>query len=91
MDEAMAIAETRRGSLATLKIESGTGTVTLTCSFGVSAWQDGDTIDRLLKRADMALYEAKLSGRNCVVAADHAGMTPTYPDSGRQIRMRKAG
>ena len=44
--------------------------MTLTCSFGVSDWEPADTIDRLLKRADMALYAAKTGGRNCVVADD---------------------
>lgn len=37
-----------------------------TCSFGVSAWQAGDTEDALLDRADRALYDAKRLGRNRV-------------------------
>jgi hypothetical protein len=39
----------------------------MTCSFGVAEWAEGDSIDRLLKRADDALYEAKRAGRNRVV------------------------
>lgn len=38
----------------------------ITCSFGVAHFTQGDTIDSLLRRADIALYEAKKSGRNCV-------------------------
>ncbi len=38
----------------------------VTCSFGVAHFTQGDTIDSLLLRADVALYEAKDSGRNCV-------------------------
>ena len=36
--------------------------MTLTCSFGVSERKPGDSIDDLLKRADVALYAAKTSG-----------------------------
>ncbi len=46
----------------------------LTISIGV-ACRDGDapTADRVLKRADERLYQAKADGRNRVVAADDAG------------------
>ncbi len=43
-----------------------TDNLKVTCSFGVSSMQEGDTQETLLKRADDALYEAKKSGRNCV-------------------------
>lgn len=36
----------------------------ITCSFGVTALQDQDSVDRLIKRADAALYRAKHLGRN---------------------------
>lgn len=38
----------------------------ITCSFGVSQYQSGDTETTLLKRADDALYKAKENGRNKV-------------------------
>ncbi len=41
----------------------------LRVSFGVSEWSEGDTIEGLLKRADIALYEAKTTGRDRVVSA----------------------
>ena len=37
-----------------------------TCSFGVTAYCDGDTVTDLLHRADDALYQAKHAGRNRV-------------------------
>lgn len=38
-----------------------------TVSLGVTTFQTGDNEDRLLLRADAALYEAKRAGRNCTV------------------------
>jgi diguanylate cyclase (GGDEF)-like protein len=42
----------------------------LTCCIGVSKLNDNDTIDTMVKRADLGLYEAKESGRNCVKVVD---------------------
>ncbi|MFH0974877.1 MAG: diguanylate cyclase [Spirochaetota bacterium] len=39
----------------------------LTCSFGVAKLQEDDNPDKLVARADKALYKAKESGRNRVV------------------------
>jgi diguanylate cyclase (GGDEF)-like protein len=71
---AMAITGRLRECIAGLKI--GVSGFRLTCSFGISAWSRGDSIDRLLKRADLALYEAKLRGRNRVVEANHVPPGP---------------
>ncbi len=38
----------------------------ITASFGIATYQDGDTVDDLIQRADRMLYLAKLEGRNCV-------------------------
>lgn len=42
----------------------------LTCSFGVTEFQQHDTLDEIIKRADTALYKAKESGRNKVCESD---------------------
>ncbi len=65
--DAMSVAERLRQKIE--KLRFGIGAMRLTCSFGVSEWRPGDSIDRLLQRADVALYEAKIGGRNRVVAA----------------------
>jgi diguanylate cyclase (GGDEF)-like protein len=70
VDEAMSAADSFRRTVSALKISAGTGQVEVRCSVGLAEWEMGDTIDHLLRRADMALYEAKRTGRNRVVVAD---------------------
>jgi PleD family two-component response regulator len=45
-----------------------TGAPAITASFGLSEWQPGERYESLFMRADRALYQAKLEGRNRVVA-----------------------
>jgi two-component system, cell cycle response regulator len=68
--DAFDIAQELRRSVERLKIFDGDKPVAVTCSVGVAEWEPGDTIDIVLRRADMALYEAKRTGRNKVVVAD---------------------
>jgi two-component system, cell cycle response regulator len=75
LEQGVALAERLRANIAALRFETADGTLTLTCSFGVSERKAGESIDDLLKHADVALYAAKTGGRNRVVAAD-AVMTP---------------
>lgn len=75
--DAINIAEDLRQSIGRLRF-NGNGTFGITCSIGVSEWEKGDTIDRLLRRADVALYEAKRAGRDRVVAADSFRITDDH-------------
>ena len=38
----------------------------ITCSFGVTEWNENDNLDSLINRADQAMYAAKNGGRNRV-------------------------
>lgn len=68
LEEALIIAERVRLGIAEAWL-TDVGRITL--SIGVSAWsgQQDVTLEDSLKQADAALYQAKNSGRNCVIAA----------------------
>ncbi|MCJ2078665.1 diguanylate cyclase [Methylobacterium sp. E-041] len=69
--EAEAVAGRLRLQVRDLRIRGSRGPVRMTCSFGVSTWCEGDSVTALTKRADIALYEAKTSGRDRVVSAEN--------------------
>lgn len=76
LDAAAEHAERLRRRVRDLRIPSDKGSVGLSCSFGVSTWVEPDGVPALIKRADIALYEAKTRGRDRVVT-QHA---ETYLD-----------
>jgi diguanylate cyclase (GGDEF)-like protein len=84
--EAERLADDLRRKVAGLVIEAPGSKLSLTGSFGVSEWQKGEGIDQLLKRADLALYQAKMSGRNRVVTAECALVSPGHSNARRPIR-----
>jgi two-component system, cell cycle response regulator len=69
-DYACLVAERLRRHVAgsPFPIRAGAERIDVTVSIGVSASAAGDTAERLLKRADEALYRAKQAGRNRVIA-----------------------
>lgn len=73
LPQAIEIAEDLRLRLAARPFDTGKDRITLTWSVGVGEGRPGDTVDQILARADAALYDAKLGGRNRVVGA-HAGV-----------------
>jgi diguanylate cyclase (GGDEF)-like protein len=73
LSQAVEVAEDLRLRLAERPLDTGKGRISLTWSVGVGEGRPGDTVDQILARADAALYDAKLKGRNRVIGA-HAGM-----------------
>jgi diguanylate cyclase (GGDEF)-like protein/PAS domain S-box-containing protein len=45
--------------------------VTVTVSMGVATWTEEDSVDDLLRFADIALYEAKNEGRDRIICRNH--------------------
>lgn len=67
---ALVVAERIRAAIAGLTLTSDEGAqVPVTASIGVATYEKGDRIESLVDRADRAMYRAKSSGRNRVVAA----------------------
>lgn len=72
LDAARQVAERirERTEAAVFVVQRGTSTIDVTVSIGVAVRQPEDTDPaQILKRADLALYQAKQAGRNRVVAA----------------------
>lgn len=63
LEKAELLAENLRKKIEKIDMK---GIHKITASFGVSQYIDGDDRDSLIKRADVALYDAKESGRNTI-------------------------
>jgi diguanylate cyclase (GGDEF)-like protein/PAS domain S-box-containing protein len=64
--DAMTIAQRIRGAVGGITVPGAQKLIAM--SLGISVWQQGDTPATLIGRADAALYQAKNTGRNRVVA-----------------------
>jgi diguanylate cyclase (GGDEF)-like protein len=92
---AIEVAETLRRAIQAIEVTSPRGVVNVTPSIGIAARAQGELdITSFIDRADVALYEAKQHGRNCVraysrreeepqAAAHDAGPRPAGPRRGR--------
>ena len=66
LDAAFAVTDRIRQKLGASPLATAAGPVSLTCSGGVVAWTEGESLEKLVDRADRALYAAKAAGRNRV-------------------------
>jgi diguanylate cyclase (GGDEF)-like protein/PAS domain S-box-containing protein len=66
IEEAGVVAERLRAVVADSPIKVGDDALDVTVSIGLAAYAPGHDVDKLLQRADTALYSAKQAGRNLV-------------------------
>ena len=88
--DAVDIAESLHRSIKLGRL-AGEVDVGITCSFGIADWEQGDSIDRLLRRADIAMYEAKSGGRDRVVAADSFALADRHQATRGSTRLLPRG
>lgn len=69
LNGALLAAERMREVIATSKFELVQSDTSLSVSIGVAEFFDGESVEQIISRADLALYAAKDGGRNRVVAA----------------------
>ena len=73
LNGAFQLAERVRKCLMIQELADGGDIIRFTASFGVAALRPEDqSPDEVLKRADVALYEAKAAGRNCTMRENPA-------------------
>lgn len=72
IDLASACVERIKAELETTVFDGLEPGYRVTISAGIAQCRSGESIERLIERADAAMYEAKRSGRNRIVTADAA-------------------
>jgi diguanylate cyclase (GGDEF)-like protein len=70
-----AAAERLRQHIAESPLATRAEPLKITVSIGVVGVRQGDDLDRLLDRADLALYDSKAAGRNVVTVSEAAAQT----------------
>lgn len=70
IEAAKQVAERLRLSIMENPITTDSGPLRITVSVGVAEANSLDTLQKLIERADEALYDAKHAGRNCVRARE---------------------
>jgi diguanylate cyclase len=70
LDSARELGDSVRRAVEGTAIQIRGNAIPVTISGGVSRWRPGEPIEAFLDRADQALYRAKTSGRNRIVAEE---------------------
>lgn len=73
-DQACILAQRLKNDVSELKVDCPNDIcVSVTQTFGIAQREDGESFDDTLARADIALYDGKHAGRNCVICAIKTG------------------
>jgi diguanylate cyclase (GGDEF)-like protein len=75
MESAMLFAQALRGGTMTMAVSGLPASLAVTASFGVAWLASTADLPEAFRQADMALYEAKHAGRNCVKQAGNPVQT----------------
>ena len=86
--KAIRLADGLRRACTKLAFDADGLPFSVTGSFGVSAWMEGETADKMLKKADIALYQAKAAGRNRVQGSTQPAPPVASDDGLSRIRRR---
>jgi len=78
IQNAFSAAEKLRAAIANYNFEPQKP-LTVTSSFGVTLFKPGERLEIALKRADIALYQAKDHGRNCCITAKEDALKQRLP------------
>lgn len=82
-EDARTLAEKLRAEFAGISREIARGRIICTMSIGVAEYRHGESIERLISRADDALYQAKHAGRDrTVLSSDEPLVFPDTTTSG---------
>ncbi len=73
LPKALEAAERLRRSVAERSVAAGDELLSVSITIGVAEYSPGEPVDRLIARADAAMYKGKAAGRNVVVAAPPPG------------------
>ncbi|THB63786.1 MAG: sensor domain-containing diguanylate cyclase [Gammaproteobacteria bacterium] len=79
IESAVGVAERVRKGIADNPITIDENNFFVTASFGCAQWNEKDSVETLLSKADKALYAAKKSGRNVVISYEEMNSAQEDP------------
>ena len=69
LDQAVQVGERVRQRIASHSLEVGKSKVSVTASFGIALLDSDASIDSIIEKADLAMYQSKANGRNRVTVS----------------------